>query len=450
MKKRIELVFFGIRGLRSFFLHYPKEVELSFMNNFERKNIKLLNLVDLGLSGRTVLKIIENCDDHYVSELDIRNILGDTPTCKKMIQQFYLLDQSYYSVYCLLKFGINMIVIEKIKNSFGTLNFLSNNLRLLEDLHLQGKTEERICFALKSLNLNCITDLNKELLDEIQHNEPCFNNYLKEIMLNKYPLLSVAEYDRAIDTLIKENKIIHSIDGLRIRKCLLKEYLSKFQDSGIEVVTWRLQGETLQSIAHKKGVSRQRIQQMVQKRIKKFPIFYNEEKYYKIMNLYDLSNIEFKLVGLDDDFLIEYVRVKYKLSPSKNALDYIADFNISGTEQAREILKSNKLVLIDGDLVQEDFIQLMKKYVNKMNIYSFSLGEIKDNYNKFLYEHYVENKELFISDSDDMILKNRKLDNSVFFLAIGEQRFYVYRPDSLSFDFEEALDSFLSEFYGFF
>ena len=71
------------------------------------------------------------------------------------------------------------------------------------------------------------------------------------------------------------------------------------------------------------------------------------------MNLYKLSDTEFKLVGLEDSSLVEYVKIKYKLAPSKNALDYIADFNLNGTEQARAILRNNKLILIDGELIQE-------------------------------------------------------------------------------------------------
>ena len=68
------------------------------MNSFERKNIKLLNLVDYGLSGRTLLRIIDNCKDHFVGEDDILLELGDTSTCKKTIYGFRQLDQSYYSI----------------------------------------------------------------------------------------------------------------------------------------------------------------------------------------------------------------------------------------------------------------------------------------------------------------------------------------------------------------
>lgn len=102
------------------------------MNRFERKNIKLLTLVDYGLSGRTILRILDNCRDYFVGEEDIISELGDTPTCKKTINGFRQLDQSYYSIYCLLKFDINMIVIEKIKSYFKTLDALSHNLKVME------------------------------------------------------------------------------------------------------------------------------------------------------------------------------------------------------------------------------------------------------------------------------------------------------------------------------
>ncbi len=419
------------------------------MNSFERKNIKLLNLVDDGLSGRTLLRIIDNCNDHYLCENDIKKELGDTPTCRKIIDHFKFLDQTYFSIWCLLKFNINMIVIERIRASFKTLDLLSNNLKAMLKLHLQSKTEEKIIDALKELKLNYFIDLETELLNEISNNEPYLNNQLKEKILNKYPALSVAEYDSAIDNLIKENKIIHSFDGLKLKKNLLSDYLLNSQEKGVDFVKWKLQGDSLQQIANKKGISRERVRQIIQNRISKFPVFFNEDKYYKIMNLYDLSDAEYQLVGLNDKCLIEYIKIKYKLTPFKNSLDYIADFNINETQQAREILKSNKLILIDGQLVQEKFVPLMKKYVYKRNLFSFSLIEIKDDYNKFLNDHYVENKDLFIGDSKDIVLKNRKLDNNNYFLAMGNQMFFVYRPDFLSSNFVEALDNFFSEFYGY-
>ncbi|MFA7131160.1 MAG: hypothetical protein WC167_04975, partial [Bacilli bacterium] len=71
------------------------------MNSYERKNIKLLNLVDQGFSGRTISKVIDNCMDHYITEEDLIRVLGNTLTSNQIINAFKDLDTSAYSIHCL-------------------------------------------------------------------------------------------------------------------------------------------------------------------------------------------------------------------------------------------------------------------------------------------------------------------------------------------------------------
>lgn len=47
----------------------------------------------------------------------------------------------------------------------------------------------------------------------------------------------------------------------------------------------------------------------------------------------------------------------------------------------------------------------MKKYVNIKSIYSFSLAEIKDDYNIFLNAYCAENNELYIGNINDIVIK---------------------------------------------
>ncbi|MCM1350593.1 MAG: hypothetical protein NC182_05260 [Prevotella sp.] len=129
-----------------------------------------------------------------------------------------------------------MIVIEKIRSSFKTLDLLSKNLNNLHSLHLHAKSEDKIIDALKNLKLNYFINLDKELFDEISSNGPCLNNQLKEKFLNKYPTLNVAEYDDAVDSLIKESKIINSFDGLKVKRALLTDYISNANYQDIEIV----------------------------------------------------------------------------------------------------------------------------------------------------------------------------------------------------------------------
>ena len=82
----------------------------------------------------------------------------------------------------------------------------------MPDIHLQSKTENKIIEALKELKLNYFIDLGTELLDEIAINEPYLNNQLKEKTLNKYPELSVREYDSTIDLLKRIKSFILLMD----------------------------------------------------------------------------------------------------------------------------------------------------------------------------------------------------------------------------------------------
>lgn len=419
------------------------------MNIYERKNIKLLNLVEHGFSGRTILRIIESCTDHYVTEQDLKNELGVTPTYVKMIKAFKEVDMSTYSIYCLYKFDINMIVIEKLRLKYKTLEDLSKNLNTLQDNNLQIKTEKKLIDALKDLRLNYFINLEEEIFREIEKFSSYPNYTLKEKILNKYTALKVEEFDNAVDILIGSNRIIQSVDGLKIKNNVVREYLSKSNDYRDIIVLSKLNGETLQQIADQKNVSRERIRQIINNRIKKYPIFYNEERYYRILKAYDLTNSELELIGLNDQDLIEYIKVKYKLKPMKNSLDYIADFNLSSTELGQQILKNNNLVLINGDLVQSEFVQILRKYVNKRKIHSFSLNDIKEDFNLFLKFNRVNLDDMYIKTEEDIKIKNRKLSNSHYFLPLGNQKFLVYRPNSLSSDFIETLDNFLSEFYGY-
>ncbi|HHU80317.1 MAG TPA: hypothetical protein GXZ35_03150 [Acholeplasmataceae bacterium] len=419
------------------------------MNSYERKNIKLLNLVDQGFSGRTISKVIDNCMDHYITEEDLIRVLGNTLTSNQIINAFKDLDTSAYSIHCLSRFDINMFVIDKLSLEYKTLEELSKNLKTLSKMHLQVKTENKIIEALKLLKLNYFVDLDEDLFQEIKNNEPYPNNKLKEKFLNQYPSLKVDEFDSHIDKLIKLNRVFQSIDGLKVKKNTIIDYLSKSKDDRDLMLFQRLKGHTLQQIAEDKNVTRERVRQIINKRISKYPIFYNEEKYYRILNFYDLSDSELELIGLEDKYLSEYVKIKYKLNPLKSSLDYIVDFNMSGTDLAQKILKNNNLVLIGGDLIQEDFIQIFKKYINTKSIRSFSLVEIKEEFNMFLKSIKVNSDDIFIKTNEDIIIKNRKLENSGFFLSFGNQRFIVYKPDTLGSDFTEALDNFLSEFYGY-
>lgn len=420
------------------------------MNNIIRKNIKLLNLVEEGISGRTILRIIESCNDHYVSDNDLRNELGLTPTYFKIKDAFSKIDYSYFSIHCLLYFEINCIIIDKLKEKFNTLEEISNNLDKLKQEHLQSRTETKLLEALGQLGLKNFSSLDNIILEEVIHKEPLPTDKLKEQILNTFSTVAMSEIDNAIDNLIKNKKIVLHYDGLIIRKNILHEYLNNSTDKKDKIVLNKLEGATLQEIGDKENVSRERIRQIIDYQIKKHPIFFNEEKYYRLLNLYNLSNKELQLFGYNDLLLAEYIKTKYKLKPTRDSLNYITDFNLQETELAKQLLKQNKLTIINGEIVSLKFIDVFKKYINTKSIYSFCITDIIDDYNNFLHENRIEYNELsFSHNEDDIFIKSRKLDSCECFLNCGDKTYFVYKVDSFSSHFIESLDDFFNSFYGY-
>lgn len=419
------------------------------MNNIQKNNLLLLNLMENNISGITLLRVINSCQDHYIMELDLKKELGETPTYRKIKSLFEMLDRSYHSIYCLYYFGVNLFIIERLRNDFSSLEYLSTNLKKLSEHKLQSRTESIIFRALDELGLNTIVSLENLLIKEIESNEPIQNNELKEKILNCYHTLSVDEFDKAINSLIEQGIIAQTIDGIEIKKNTINKFLEMSSNEKDKIVHDRLKGLTLQEIANKKNLTRERIRQIILKRIEVYPTFYNEKKYYRLLSLYDLSSDELLLLNYSDLLLVEYIKQKYELNPSKNALDYIADFNLKDTDLARKILKNNKLVIINGELVSKSFIEIFRKYVNTVPLYSFSLLEVRTDFNEFLANNCIYDQELYIELGNDLIIKSRKLDNSSYFLSCGNQIYFVFRPDSFSCDFYDSLNSFLSEFYGY-
>lgn len=421
------------------------------MEEVKLQNLKLLNLVERGHSSRTLLRILSEVNGRLIKKDDIYEILGNTPTAEHIISDLYLMQANYYSIYCLLFFDINLFIIEKIKEKYDTCDLLSSKFEeFSETIKLQKGTYDKVLFALNELSNVMKISPKTEILNQIKQNEPILNNILKEKILNKYPLLSVYEFDCIIDELIAENKISNTFDGFKIRKEQIGDYLLKSIDPRDELVLKKCRGATLESIAQQMSITRERVRQIIKKRISSYPVFYNENKYYKFLSIYNFENEELDLVGLNDSILIEYIFLKYEIKPTKSSIDYINDLNLFDSDLGKKVLRKHKLIIIGNELVNFDFITMFKKFVYNYSIHSFCVDDIAEEYNNFLSNLNIFNEELYIhSDINDLKTKARKIENQKSFIPVTGRKFLIYNQDSLSFDFIEAMDKYLNDFYGY-
>ena len=422
-----------------------------------KKNIQLLNMVDKKIPYHDVLNLIQKFKDREIGTAEIESFFYDNLSlCLKFLDAFDEIDRSYFSLNCLLYFGLNFITIEKLKKKLITLDYVGKNMSILNDLKLRGEVYNSIYSALQTLDLihsnenNFVGSIEEEIVWYISKNEPCQNNILKEYILNKHMEMDSSEYDGLIDYLIGIKKIILASNGFRLKKNELITYLESSENKHDALVLKKIRGSTLNEIMVDIGVTKQRVQQIIEKRVSKLPLFDGEEALAKILSIYRLSREELAILNLNID-LAEFIYLKYKFKPKKNAVDYVIDFKLFKTRQGKEILKANNLVFVNDNLLKlnrSSFSELFYLFTTENDIYSFDLEEIWPLFNKFLSDQFILDDYLLISE-DDLVIKNRKLLNSTDFINVNGFKFLVYRPGEISYDFLEQARRFLDEFEGY-
>ena len=269
-------------------------------------------------------------------------------------------------------------------------------------------------------------------------------------MLNKYQNLSVFEYDKKIDLLINKNIIVNTFDGLKIKKMSIENFFNSIYKKNDLMVKEKCLGHTYENIANKYFITKQRVQQIIKKKINVYPIFENEIKYKNLLSIYQLSQNEMELIGIDDKILIEYIFLKYNIKPKKTALDYINDLNLFNTTLGNTLLKNKDLVIINNEIIDLDFVSLFKCYIKYKNINSFVLDEVIEDYNKYIGSFNIFETNLILNKDDvDLKVKARKLARNKSFIEIYNKHFLIYKEDLLSFEFVDAMRKYLNEFIGY-
>ena len=421
------------------------------MNTLQLNNLKIFNLVEKGHSTRTLQRIFDFCNNSKIEDTTIINAIGNTPTSKSIIEDLPLMKEYYYSVYCLTNYDVNIFIIEKLKEFYTSLNDLALDFENLNNnIKLQVTTIAKIKKALIELNLFLDFDLQQEILHIIMENEPVSDSILKEKMLNKYQNLSIFEYDKKIDLLISKNIIINTFDGLKIKKLTIEDFFNNISEKIDFMVKEKCQGDTYEKIASKYFITKQRVQQIIKKKINVYPIFENEIKYKNLLSIYELSQSELELIGINDKILIEYIYLKYNIKPKKTALDYINDLNLFNTTLGNTLLKNKNLVIINNEIIDLDFVSLFKCYIKDKNINSFVLDEVIEDYNKFIGSFNIFETNLVLNKGDEELkAKARKLARNKSFIEIYNKYFLIYREDLLSFEFVDAMRKYLNEFNGY-
>lgn len=439
---------------------------MSCSNSFSlccEKHIYIFNLCENSeISFRTVNRIYEYAQkiSKDINKELIIEAIGNTPTSNTIINSFQTLDLSSLSLFSLFSCGITGSIIEALRDYFSSIQDLASNYELINSLHFQSRTTSKIekFFSdhISDFNFPIIKDSSEKktlpqiIIDYLDSSYICDEKPVLPLILFQEISsinceVTASDFYKALYDLSDSMAIKNTPLGiLRIRPSL-SEYLDEHaNEKHIDILIDYINGKTFDMIAKEHFVSRQRIDQIVDKTIPKLPIFDGEIKAYNLLKEYKLSKEVLKTPEFPDSELIYYVKVKYSPHPTKGELDYVFDNSLENEEIGRFILKLNNRTMLNGQLVKLDFITIFTQYIEDSNVIGFLLDDLIKPFKTYLLERKIE----LNIDCFSPVELSRKISNSDVFLDCGSHRFLFFNESVLSEQFLQTSHDYIENFYG--
>ena len=422
-----------------------------------KNNLYIFNLCEYpDIPLKTINRIFDFFGNQNISSDGIKHFLGDTPTCFKILDRFEKIDLSFLSLYSLISCEVNQYLIDKLRESFNSIEDLSKNISKLDSFHFQERTLIKI-----ETFLNAHKDpatVAEEILKDVVIKTlagaitPIKQSDLFAVVVNAIGSISASDFCNKINELALSGDIKITEAGLEIKRPTIQEYFDKYIDSSkkIAIVEQNVKGTNIQRIADSLRITRQRVDQILKDQVIRMPVFDNELRYKLLMSEYSLSYAIMDRLGYGDKELINYVKLKYSTKPEKNEVDYVTDVNdagqsLIGTDLGAYILNENKLAYVNGKLLKKDFRSLFCEFVESNDIIVFNSKDAIRDFKLFLNTNHID---LGLNELTFDVM-NRKIENLGIFLNCGSHNFYRIDLEKMSSEFLEATRHFLENFYGF-
>lgn len=419
------------------------------MNRAFLKNMKLFKLVEYNHSYKKIIKLIKALGDVEATTVNVLEVLGDTPKIRELVNDLSIaFNSEHYSLWCLTFYGVNSYTIENLKNEFEDVNIMVPRIHDLPSLGLHDLTINKIMMLINDLKLNQKSDLESEILRIVEEKQPIQNRELKIRIFEKYYDVDSKMFDSLIDSMINRKIIINTISGYKIKRLSLVEYLSESSEEIDKIVLDRCNGKTLEEISSHLNITRERVRQKTAKRILNLPVFDKENEYFKIRSTYKLLKKDAEILGFELP-VWNYISMKYgTFIPEKSAIDYLKDNNLCDTEKGRKVFKEYKLLVVDNQIVEDNFIDLFIRFFDRQKYNSFKVNDIANDFNDYLAKNIISNQDYYIT-SENLDVICRKLENSCKFLNVGSKKFIFFEEDALSSDLIELMKEYLLNIDGY-
>ena len=245
--------------------------------------------------------------------------------------------------------------------------------------------------------------------------------------MKKQKMYDINNFSRDFAKLVNEGKVIQNMFGVRYRYLKFKDYLNNNYDERLSsMLISRLSGETLQVLADRYGLTRERVRQICA-RIKIFdiPETFDEDKYEYIFKKYAWSKDIFLAIFDEEAYVYNYLLERFNVGTLdlKNILD--DDFF---TEKQKQIYKSSKSIAVaeDGTIIHDDK-EFLKRFIMKYAQNEISVEELCEIYNDEIKLY----PELNLEETNSRNLEG-KLSRCDFVFAGMNRKFRFFEFDALS------------------
>lgn len=292
--------------------------------------------------------------------------------------------------------------------------FLKTPIDVIKKFSNLGKKslQEAIDIKIKLLDINDSENMDKILylfIKKITNDEAKSVIYIKNYLLQKTNY-NIEKFVDDLNKLKNENKIELSMDGIKVKKISVMEYINSLDDEKRKnIMTMRLNGSTLEEIGTKEGVTRERIRQISTKFLAGIPDV-KESKYKNIFEKYNFCENEFCKIFNEPRTTYYYL----KLACDSGDIDIIdglenTDFN---ENQKNTIRKLKNIISVFGKNCNGSKNEVVKILSEEYASDGITFEDFTKIYNNFVRE----NKDVELELSDERSIEGilGRQDNIIF------------------------------------
>lgn len=282
---------------------------------------------------------------------------------------------------------VNALEQKGIKNQSKLFNKITGN-NGLNELEIGKKGKEEIAELKRNVFDKCFNPKNNtEILFYFLKNTSGYEEISVINLKNRIKNLDIYEENKFIENineLRKTERILFTMNGVKVKPIKLLDSIQSLKENTKEIVLERLKGKTLQQIGEEKGMTRERIRQVITKSVNSFPTL-EEDKYKNVFEEYNFNEDDFTRIFNESSVTFYYLKEKYEVG-NKSLKEGLNDyyFNDEQKNKIKEIFKITNIFNEDVVINRSNIISsLIKEYAKE----KIGVEKFTEIYNSFCSNH---------------------------------------------------------------